>query len=103
MDYYNKNNLDLDKLLGIGCDGTATNTGVNGGVIRRLELALNKPLQWVLCLLHANELPLRHLMTYLDGKTTSPQGFSGPIGSALSDCEHLPICNLLLSLVNFPN
>ena len=31
-----------------------------------------------------NELPLRHLIESLDGKTTSKDGFSGPIGKMLS-------------------
>ncbi|CAH1115791.1 unnamed protein product [Psylliodes chrysocephalus] len=37
------------------------------------------PLQWMICLLHTNELLLRHLMNYLNGKTTEPKGFSGDI------------------------
>jgi len=92
IDYYKKSHLDLNELLGIGCDGTATNIGSKGGVIRLLELSFNKPLQWAPCLLHTNELPLRHLMRYLDGKTTGPECFSGPIGSALTNCDQLAIC-----------
>ena len=38
-----------------------------------------------LCSLHINELPLRHLMTALDGPTTSDKGWSGPIGKLLSN------------------
>lgn len=84
--------LDMSKTLGIGCDGTATNTGATGGIIRLLEKKLGKPLQWLPCQLHANELPLRHLMKHLDGPTTGPQGFAGVIGSALTRCELLPVC-----------
>ena len=47
------------------------------GVIRRLEESFNHPLQWLVCLLHANELLLRHLFETLDGANTGPQGFSG--------------------------
>ncbi len=61
--------FDLDQLKAIGCDGTATNIGCRNGVIRNLELKLNRPLQWFICLLHANELPLRHLFIKLDGET----------------------------------
>lgn len=43
------------------------------------------------CLLHANELPLRHLFQTLDGATTGPKGFTGPIGKALPNCEKHPI------------
>jgi hypothetical protein len=37
--------------------------------------------------LHANELPLRHLIIHLDGPTTGPKGFSGPLGKALNKIE----------------
>ena len=37
MDYYDMNCLDIGQLLGIGCDGTATNAGVNVGIVRLLE------------------------------------------------------------------
>ncbi|GBN19245.1 hypothetical protein AVEN_31025-1 [Araneus ventricosus] len=45
----------FSQLLAIGCDGTSVNTGWKSGVIRRLELKLCKPLQWVICLPHFNE------------------------------------------------
>ena len=54
-------------------------------------MALNKPLQWFVCQLHANELPLRHLFEHLDGPTNGPKGFSGPIGKSLVACEKLPV------------
>ena len=38
-------------------------------------------------MLHANELSLRHL----DGHTTGPSEYSGPIGKLLKKCEQLPI------------
>lgn len=46
---------NLDNVICVGCDGTATNTGWKGGVIRYLEEYLEKPLQWCVCMLHANE------------------------------------------------
>ena len=55
-----------DKLAVVGTDGTASMTGKYNGFIRSLEELLNKPLQWVVCLLHTNELPLRHVSTMLD-------------------------------------
>ena len=70
--------------MAIGCDGTNVNTGAHRGVIRLLEQRLGRPLQWFVCLLHANELPLRHLLIKLDGVTSGPKLFSGPIGSLLS-------------------
>ena len=38
-------------------------------------------------MLHANELPLRHLFSNLDGKTSGPRCFTGPIGKLLQNCE----------------
>jgi hypothetical protein len=75
----------------VGCDATVTNTGRLGGVIRLLEKRFCKPLQWAVCMLHINELPLRHLFMHLDGTTTGPQSFCGPIGKALKDVERQPV------------
>ena len=36
------------------------------------------------CFLHLNELPLRHVFLSMDGKSTTPGKFSGPIGQELS-------------------
>ena len=41
-------------------------------------------------MLQANEV-LRHLLAEIDGKTNSPHGFTGPIGTELKHCEILPI------------
>lgn len=68
----------------VGTDGTASMTGKYNGSIRALEELFNRPLQWVVCLLHANELPLRHVFTKLDGTTNSPDTFTGPIGKNLN-------------------
>lgn len=43
-----------------------------------------------MCLLHANELPLRHLFQKIDGKTAGPQQYSGAIGRAMETCETMP-------------
>lgn len=84
-------NINKSKLSAIGCDGMVVNTEKNAGVIRLLEMELGRPLQWVICQLHCNELPLRHILEHLDGATTGPRSFSGPIGKSLSNCEQLPI------------
>lgn len=78
-------------IIALGCDGTPVNTGPKGGVIRLLELKLNKPLHWFVCQLHANELPLWHLIEKLDGKTRGPRGFVGEIGKRLEGCEKLRV------------
>lgn len=75
----------------VGCDSTNTNIGGRGGIIQYIEKALGRPLQWFVCLLHTNELPLRHLFQTLDGPTTGANTFSGPIGQAIKSCELLPV------------
>jgi hypothetical protein len=80
------NELKHDDIVAIGCDGTNANTGSAGGVIRFLEIWLNKAVHWFVCLLHFNELPLRHLLIHVDGATEGPKSFSGDIGKALSKC-----------------
>lgn len=48
-------------VVAIGCDGTSVNTGIKGCLIRVLEEHTKRPLQWLICQLHLNELPLRHI------------------------------------------
>ena len=76
--------IDCTNLVCIGSDSTNVNTGFNNGVIRRIEIELGRPLHWSICLLHLNELPLRHLFISLDGAMTGPHSFNGPIGKAIS-------------------
>lgn len=76
--------IKYDKVCAIGCDGTVVNTGPHAGIVCLLEKHLQKPVHWFICLLHANELPLRHLITNLDGKTMGPNAWSGPIGRSIS-------------------
>uniref|UniRef100_A0A6P7GJ66 Uncharacterized protein LOC114338834 n=1 Tax=Diabrotica virgifera virgifera TaxID=50390 RepID=A0A6P7GJ66_DIAVI len=91
LSYMKENFVNPRNLKAIGCDGTNVNTGWKGGVIRTIEVQIGKPLQWVVCLLHANELPLRHLLQHFDGQTKGPNSFSGPIGLLLASCETKPI------------
>lgn len=93
-----------DNILAIGCDSTNTNTGCKGGVIRHLEVALRHPVNWFICLLHTNELPLRHLFTTLDGPTSGATTFTGPIGLELHHCELKPIAKFtkITSLHSMP-
>jgi hypothetical protein len=79
-------------LQAVVCDGTPVNTGVKNGLIRKIELQLQKPLQWLICLMHANELPLRKLIEALYGKSTGPRTNQGPFASMLDfDPQHKPI------------
>jgi hypothetical protein len=75
----------------VGYEGTNVNTGHTAGIIRRLEETFGHPLQLLACLLHANELPLRHLLEALDGATTGPRGFCVSIGKRTVTCTEQPV------------
>ena len=66
-----------------------------GGVIKLLEAEIQRPVHWFVCMLHGNELPLRHILATIDGKTSGPKCFNGPIGKQLQDCEKLSVVNFL--------
>lgn len=100
--YFTNNEIHFNKLLVIGCDGTATNTGWKSGAIRNMELKLGRPLQWFICQLHANELPLRHLFCELDRATSGPRVYSGSLGKALENCSDLPVIEFIAIPSNMP-
>ena len=54
-----------------------------------LERMLERKCFWVICMIHTNELPLRHLIVSIDGKTSSKDGFTGPIGKLLSQVDDM--------------
>ena len=56
-----------------------------------VEQILGRPLNWIVCGLHLNELPLRHLVILLDGPTNSNTGFTGPVCKALNSVTDMPI------------
>ena len=61
-----------ENLVMAGSDSTGSMTGKHQGAIRHMEILIGRALQWIICLLHLNELPLRHVFTTLDGTTNSP-------------------------------
>ena len=61
-----------------------------------IEPKLNKSIYWLICQLHANELPICHLFQTLNGKTTGPKGYSGNIGKMLEGCKKLDVFNFKL-------
>ena len=67
----------------VGGDSTNPNTGWAGGVLAWLEKFLGRKVFWMICMPYTNELPLRHLIEKLDGKTSSKDGFTGPLGKLL--------------------
>ena len=80
-----------ETLNSIGGDSTNANTGCYGGTFTLLEKKLGRKLMWLVCFLHTNELPLRHLIEDLGGKTTSDHTFSGPLGETLADAVNLEV------------
>ncbi|GBM75874.1 hypothetical protein AVEN_164159-1 [Araneus ventricosus] len=71
-----------------------------------MELILNRSLQWFVCQLHANGLPLRHLFAHVDKTTTGPRSLTAEIRKSLAGCEKLsvvsstPIENTLCGVTN---
>nr|XP_012554020.1 uncharacterized protein LOC105843331 [Hydra vulgaris] len=70
----------LETIGTILLDNIASNTGWRSGLVVNLEELIGRKLHTIGCSLHQNELPLKALFKKLDGKTTGPQNFSGPIG-----------------------
>ena len=74
LEYFKNKECSTNSIGAIDCDGTADNTGTNGGIIRLLEIGLGRNLLCFILQLHVNELALHHLIKMLDGKTTGPHG-----------------------------
>ena len=45
---------------------------------------------WSICLLHMNELLLRHLFQHIDGKNSGPFQYEGEIGKEICDMSRQP-------------
>ncbi|KAF0297732.1 hypothetical protein FJT64_004840 [Amphibalanus amphitrite] len=83
----------LDSLKLLKGDSTNLNTGWRRGIHAHLERLLERRLYWGICNIHTNELPLRHLISAVDGPTSSDKGFMGPVCSQLGgvcDMEYDP-------------
>ena len=82
----------VDKTLqAIGGDSCNVNTGWEGGVMHYVEQKLHRKLIWIVCDLHTGELPLRHLVAALDGKTLSNNKWAGTLGKMLDSATDLEI------------
>ena len=66
------------------CDATVVNTGKFGGVIKLIETELDRPMHWLVCQLHLNELQFKHVFELIDGKTSGPGSFKGEIGKKIT-------------------
>lgn len=62
------------------------------GIIQYIERSFGVPVHWIVCLLHMNELPFRALFKHLDGETSGPKAFKGPIGKILAGVNNIPVC-----------
>ena len=84
-------NESKDTLVAIVADGTAVNTGWKDGFIGHVERDLKARFLWLICMLHGNELPLRHLFCHCDGGlgTSGPDSFKGPLGKECKEEVHL--------------
>ena len=69
VDLVRERNIDL---VVMGMDGTSVNTGIHNGAIRLTELELMLAVQHIICLLHLNELPLRHLFCSMTSMVSLP-------------------------------
>ena len=78
-------------LRAIGGDSTNPNTGWSGGAMHWVEVKLGRNLVWIVCDLHTGELPLRKLITELDGPTLSGNRWSGDVGNMLNSATELEI------------
>ena len=85
LNYLESKEIVTNRIIAVGCDGTAVNTEPKEGAINLSKDKLNNPFHWFVCQPHANELPLCHLIDDLDGKTT------GPIGKRLELYETLSV------------
>ena len=94
----------IDKSLkAVGGDSTNVNIGWEGRIIKHIEIKLGKILFWLICQLHTNELPLKHLITYLDGETKSNNKWSGVIGPMLVSLTTSEIMEFLSKPMQVPN
>ena len=83
--------VNLDNILALGFDSTNYNTGHEGGVMSWIEYILGRRLVWIVCLLHLNELPLRHLIKSYVGESKSATVLPGPIGKLIAQAHELQL------------
>ena len=75
----------LENVKVIGGDSTSTNTGWKEGSIHHIEVAKDEKVLWDICMLHVNELPLRHLMKDQGMETSGVNSFTGELGDLIKD------------------
>lgn len=89
LEFFEEKQMSLVNLIGVCCDGEPKNTGKDAGILRLLEVRLQKPLHWFVCLLHFNELPFRHLFAKIDSSvSTGPKSATGAITKAIVEVNN---------------
>ena len=79
----------LESIRAILVDNTSVNTGWKNGLVVKLEDKLGRNLHTVGRALRQNELPFHAIFKKLDGVTTGPRSFSGPIGKKCKENVHI--------------
>lgn len=88
--FFTENEIDLSHVFAIGSDGAATNVGNDNGVIRKLELALKRPLHRIICLLHLLEVVLKAVICYYFGENIVKYKQIGQINKDIDNCHTYP-------------
>lgn len=88
LSFFASQHIELNELVAIGCDGASTNTGSQAGVLKLIEEHLNRPVHWIVCMLHMNEIVFNKIFVGEDGKTKSANTYSGVIGKELTGAVH---------------
>ena len=74
----------IESLEAIVLDKTISNTGIDNGLVVKLEKLLKLSIHVVGCSLIQGKLPLRHVISERDGKTNDPKKYKGPNGKQVS-------------------
>ena len=98
---YLKEVEQIDNVKVVGGDSTSSNTGWKDGSIHHIEVGKGEKVLWDICLLHTNELPLRHLMRDQGMETSGSNTFSGELGKFVKDEVHLFEVNERFEVLDF--
>ena len=90
------------ELFALRCDETYVSVGKKNGTVSMLETFVGHKLNWFICLLHTNKMPLRRLLQKIDGNTSGTQQFSLITGESLETCKTLTLTNFTSVSVALP-
>lgn len=86
LDFLDTSGVHTSKFVTVGCLYSEDERSL--GLVGK---NLNIEVQYLVCLMHADELPVRHLMRVLECVTTGSDSFVDSIGSKLVECDKLLI------------